>query len=307
MSNTSVIMSLAKVLVAAAWADGTITNDETNSLKDLLFHMPGMTAQDWAEIDIYVESPVEEAERQRLITELEERLSSVEEKNLVIQALDQLVETSDGVGEAELMVVNEIKAEIQNAKTGSSHRWNLFARSSVKQRSESLQNLPNRELFLDDFVKNKIFYDVNRRLKIENSAQVISESELRKLCLAGGLLARIAYVDGQIKDVEAQVIQQGIQRFWMISEVEAALVLEVALSNVSQGLDLYRLNRQFFECTSDDERLRFLNALFVVAASDGFVTNDEIEEIRSIALGLLMTHEQFIDAKLKIPREQREI
>jgi len=66
MSNTSVILSLAKVMIAAAWADGVISNEEINCLKDLLFHMKGMTAQDWAVIDIYVESPVEAAERQRL-------------------------------------------------------------------------------------------------------------------------------------------------------------------------------------------------------------------------------------------------
>ena len=58
MSNSNVMLSLAKVMVAAAWADGVITNEEINSLKDLLFHLKGITAQDWAEIDIYVETPV---------------------------------------------------------------------------------------------------------------------------------------------------------------------------------------------------------------------------------------------------------
>ncbi len=99
-------------MVAAAWADGVITNEEINSLKDLLFHLKGITAQDWAEIDIYVESPVEEAERQRLVEELEARLSSPEEKNQAIQALDQMVQSGGAVGEQELAVVNEIKAEI---------------------------------------------------------------------------------------------------------------------------------------------------------------------------------------------------
>ncbi len=43
MANSPVIMALAKVMVAAAWADGDVSLDEVNSLKDLLFHLPEMS------------------------------------------------------------------------------------------------------------------------------------------------------------------------------------------------------------------------------------------------------------------------
>ncbi len=62
MTDKTVILNLAKVLVASAWADGQISNDEINSLKDLTFHLPGMTAADWVQIEIYIDSPVGEAE-----------------------------------------------------------------------------------------------------------------------------------------------------------------------------------------------------------------------------------------------------
>jgi hypothetical protein len=45
--------------------------------------------------------------------------------------------------------------------------------------------------------------------------------------------------------------------------------------------------------------------LFTIAVQDGQVSYDEIEEIRTIAYVLKLTHKQFIDAKLTIPREQR--
>lgn len=44
--KTNVIMALAKVMIAAAWADGSVNNDEINSLKDLLFQLPEMTDSD---------------------------------------------------------------------------------------------------------------------------------------------------------------------------------------------------------------------------------------------------------------------
>jgi len=56
MANENVIKAIAKVMIAAAWVDGEITNDEINSLKDLLFRLPDMTASDWAELDIYRDS-----------------------------------------------------------------------------------------------------------------------------------------------------------------------------------------------------------------------------------------------------------
>jgi uncharacterized tellurite resistance protein B-like protein len=96
-----------------------------------------------------------------------------------------------------------------------------------------------------------------------------------------------------------------LQQAWGISLAAAGVVAQVAVSEIGKGLDYYRLTRQFFESTSEDERLRFLDALFAVTIGDGHATEEEIEEIRAISHGLLLTHDQFIAAKLKIPRELR--
>jgi uncharacterized tellurite resistance protein B-like protein len=305
MPNANVILSLAKVMVAAAWADGVISNEEINSLKDLLFHLKGITAQDWAVIDLYVESPVEEVERQRLVSELEAALSSSAEKEQAIQALDQMVRDAGSVGAEELAVVDEIKASIQNAKVGGMGRWSLFTRNRVENRSQIVQNAPNREKYLDDFVKNKIYYDVIRRMEQDHIPQDISEGDLRKLSLAGGLMARVAYADRDVTDAENQVILGALQKYWGSSQDEAAIIVEMAASEVCKGLDYYRLTREFFDVTTENERVRFLDALFAVGAGDGQASFEEIEEIRTIANGLLLSHQQFIDAKLKLPASQR--
>ena len=70
-------------------------------------------------------------------------------------------------------------------------------------------------------------------------------------------------------------------------------------------MDYFRLTRQFFECTTEEERLRFLDVLFGITAADGGATFEEIEEIRSISNVLKLTHQQFIDAKLKSARVTR--
>ena len=94
-------------------------------------------------------------------------------------------------------------------------------------------------------------------------------------------------------------------RHWLLPEAQATLVAEVAASEIGRGLDYYRLSREFFECTDEDERVRFMDVLFAVADGDGRVSYEEIEEIRTIANVQKLSHKQFIDAKLKIPRERR--
>jgi uncharacterized tellurite resistance protein B-like protein len=128
---------------------------------------------------------------------------------------------------------------------------------------------------------------------------------LWKLSLAGGLLARVAFIDKEVGQPEFDMMVKAMGDFWRISEFQANLVAEVAVSDISKGLDDYQLSSQFFECTTSDERLSFLDALFAVAAGKGSVSFQEIEEIRSIATVLKLTHQQFITAKLKIPLELR--
>jgi uncharacterized tellurite resistance protein B-like protein len=302
MANSSVINALAKVLIAAAWADGTVSYEEINSLKDLLFQLPEMTASDWAELDIYIETPVGDAERSRLVAELQDALQSPQDKALAVDAVDSLINADGELSDEELAAAEEIKSAIQDVNVGL---FGSMSKMLVKRRSNVIANVPNRELYLNDFEKNKIYYKVSRRLELDNSSIDIPDSELRKLSFAGGLMARVAYVDRDIQDSEFEAMEIAIEKNWGIPEVQATLVAEVAASEIGKDLDYYSISRGFFESTTQDERLRFVDVLFAVADGDGGVSHYEIEEIRTIATVLKLSHKQFIDAKLKIPRERR--
>ncbi len=305
MPRSDAIMALAKVMIAAAWADGSVNNDEMNSLKDLLFQLPEMTASDWAELDIYIETPVGDAERERLVADLQASLASSEDKAMALTMIDELVSADGEITAEERESVEEIKSAIQEARVGVFGGMGKFLGNSMNRRSQAVENAPNRELYLDDYVKNKVFYDVSRRLELDDTDIDISELELRRLSLAGGLMARVAYVDHEVQEGEFDSMVAAIQENWGLSDIQAALVAESAVSAITKGLDYYRLSRQFFERTTEDERVHFMDALFAVADGDEGVSYMEIEEIRTIAIVLKLTHKQFIDAKLKIPRERR--
>jgi len=305
MAGSETIIALAKVLVATAWVDGQVSNEEINSLKDLLFHIPEMTASDWAEIDIYIDSPVDEAERHRLLEDLIARLASPEDKELALETVDRLVQADGEISDSEREAAEDLKSGIREAHVGVDRGFSRFLRGSTRKRSQAVANVAGREAHLDDFVKNKVYYKVTERLGQESAVIDIPEGQLRKLSLAGGLMARIALVDQQVPDSEHQSIVRALQTNWGLPVDQATLVAEVATSEISKGLDYFRLTRQFFECTTEEERVRFLDVLFAVTTSDGRASYDEIEEIRTIANGLKLTHQQFIEAKLKVPADLR--
>jgi uncharacterized tellurite resistance protein B-like protein len=303
--KSDAIKALAKVMIAAAWADGEISIEEMNSLKDLLFHLPEMTASDWAELDIYIETPVGDAERARLVADLQSSLRTSQDKELAMAMIDELAGADGDISAEERASVEEIKAGIREANIGVLGSMGNFLGRSVNRRSKAVSAAPNRELYLDDYVKNKVYYSISRRLELEETAIGIPDKELRRLSLAGGLMARVAYVDQEVQEGEFDSMVKAIKGSWQLTDIEAALVAETAVSTITQGLDYYRLSRRFFESTTEEERVRFMDALFAVADADGRVSYEEIEEIRTIATVLKLSHKQFIDAKLKIPRERR--
>lgn len=298
MTKSTVILPLAKVMIAAAWADGSITNEEINNLKDLLFQIPDMTAKDWAELDIYIDSPVGEAERARLVVNLQSSLTDRKDQELALTMIDQLAHADGEIPEEEEAVVEEIKAAIREANANRLVNIGRFLGNSVRRRSQSTQSAPNRELYLEDFQKNRIFYNISRRLELNESQIEIPEPELRRLSLAGGLMARVAFVDGDVQVGEFDSMVEAIQDQWGLSDIHSALVVEVAVSEIGKGMDYYQLTRRFFLLTTEDERLRFINVLFAVADGDGRISYEETEEIRAIANVLKLTHKQFIAAKM---------
>jgi uncharacterized tellurite resistance protein B-like protein len=310
MSDKNLILTLAKVIIAAAWADGEMTLEEINSLKELLFRLPRaggvqLTGREWARLEMYIESPVGAAERARLVELLQAALRRPKDRALALSALEDLIQADGVVTDEERAVVEEIKAAIEAVDLGMIRQLGRLIRGTAQRRSQVVANAPNREEYFEDFIKNKVYYAVQQRLNLGQVELDIPEADLRKLSLAGGLMARVAHVDREVTEDEFDRMVHALQSGWDITPEAAAFVAEVAVSAVSAELDYFRLTRQFSTNTTEDERVRFLDVLFAVADADGRVSHDEIEEIRRIARSLNLTHKQFIGAKLKIPRERR--
>lgn len=313
MSEREIILKLARVIIAVAWSDGEMSNDEVNCLKDLLFTMRQsgfddvlqISGQEWARLDMYIETPVDEAERGRLVADLQNALRSPDEKQFALNALQRMAEADGVVSDGEKDAVAAISEAIESVEMGFLGGLQRVVGGAMQRRADAVAGAPNREAYFDDFIKNKVYYSVSQRLRENDRELNISDEDLRTLSLVGGLMAKIAQLDRQVTEAEFESMINIIQTNWNLGLEEATFVTEVAVSSIDVTYDTFRMMREIATGASIEERQRVLVTLFAVANSDGDMSFDEVEEIRMIARGLDLSHKDFIDAKLKVLGERR--
>ena len=116
MPNKNLILTVARVAIAAAWADGKITPSERESLKDLMFRLPhidtqsaiALTADDWNQLEMHIETPVTAEQRQQFVDELKTHLDTVADKKAVLAAVANLVRADESLTDEEVQMAEAI-------------------------------------------------------------------------------------------------------------------------------------------------------------------------------------------------------
>jgi uncharacterized tellurite resistance protein B-like protein len=297
MDDDELILSLARVVVASAWADGTIQAEEINSLKDLLFRIPNLTEDTWRRLDMYIDSPVSPAERDELLNDLAGRVRTDHDKQLVHEVLSSVLEADGSVSADERRFLDEAHQAVGAVRTGWLATLGRVVRPRLDKRSEICRS---REVEFEDYIHNRVFWEVSRRADSSETTSNMDDAALRKCCLAGAMMARIAHVDREVTDAERDQVHTSLVQYGKMAPEQAAVVANVALSEAGMKADEFRTKRRFYDQSTVPERILFITSLFAVAAADGDPSHDEIEEIRQIADGLRITHTQFISAKVDV-------
>jgi len=306
MADNRFILELGKLLIAAAWADGTLSTTEINGLKELLFQLPDISGEEWMELELYMASPVGEAERQRLLDRVLGRMGSAGDKALALEALEKLMLPESSGGDQQTEVVQQLRDDLEQGSGGFMDHLRRPFRRILNIRGQQYTEEHDRESRLEDFIKNTIYFQVTMELRDRGITFDLPDAEIRKLCLAAGLMARVAGVDHVVSSEETTVMGGILQRHWTLTEEQAQLVAETSHHRIFRGLDSVRLVKRFKDLTTRIERKEFLHCLFEVANAVDQTSFEEIEEIRSIAQGMDLSHQDFLDAKLAIPREDRK-
>lgn len=298
-------MALAKVIIAAAWADGELSLDEINDLKRLLAELGqtsgnlALTAEEWAELEIYLHSPVEAAERARLIADLRDLIVTPSDRQIAINAIDRLLAADRVMTPAERAVAQEIHAALDHDNHSLLHQIGRAFRLALGIRARG----PNREDLLPEFLRNRIYYTLHMRLGKHIDGLGVDQHDVYTLALAGGLLARVARVDAEVTPAEHDQIVAILEEWWHLDHARATLVAEVALAESAASLDFFRLSKEFAESTTVEQRERFLDALFAVAIADGELSSAESAEISRITAAINLPHDRFVAARMRLPRQ----
>ncbi len=297
MQERKQIFNLAKLMIAAAWADGELSNDEINALKDLLFMIPDITMDEWKKLELYMASPVGQEEADMLLEKVLNDISTEDDKKLIIDSLTKLVNADGILSDEEAEFLEQVKIAVDEKKTGLfSQLGNLLGGSVIKR----MGNVKDREEMLDDFIHNTVYFKLVKELEARGKQIKLSEEQIRVMSLAAALMARTAWADDKISSSEKEEIKNILMVNWSLQENEADLVTEISCASVTTGIDYYRLTRTFYDSAGFDDRKLLIYSLFRIAASAGDISAKEIEDIRAVANAFKLDHKDFIDAKLAV-------
>jgi len=227
------------------------------------------------------------------------------DKAFAIETLEKLFRCDGKFTCEEEELLEKLKGDISNVSTGLFPSIANAFKSAINRRDEGVRASCLREEKLEDYVRNPIYYDLTQRQKASAVTLDKPETEVRKLCLATGLLSHAANVDDGISPAERDTMKSILVEDWGLAKEQAELFVSIGCDRTTRGLDCFRLSHGFFECTTIAERRKFLKTLFRIANATDKTSNDEIEAIRRVAKSLKLSHKDFIDAKLTVPREDR--
>jgi uncharacterized tellurite resistance protein B-like protein len=275
-------------LIAAAWADSRISQFEINYLKGLAKRF-NLTDDDWLELQPYLEDRPAAEDIDALFKDLLSRIATPLGRNQVVEHLEQMLEADPGITADEHDFLEEYVFVLKQASTVQLLAGRLKG---------LFQKRPQAALVdIDEFIKNKIFFKLQRRLGVAAVTPA-----MYRLCLLGGLMGVVAQADGEITTTELQEIRHRLSSLGQFESDALETLMAIIEEESVRGLDRSRLISQYTSPLNFEERIDLLDLLFAVAAADGGLTHAELEELRGMSAAMNVSHRQYINAKLRAKR-----
>ena len=299
MSDSQKI-SFLRVLIAAAWADGEITYEEMNAIKEY-FRQLDLTDDEYTALEPYLTDPLPDHEA-RLVIEDFLRGASGGERETVLAALRDLFAADGDLDPAEVDFMDELERGQEQISTVAVFvgRLKQLWRGKSEGSGAGDDGRFRRSELVDEFVRNRVLYQVKRRLlEAGGDLDADAEDELRWVCALGALLGRVALADRDFADVEKERIAEVLDSSGGLHRRDVVLVTDIVESEILRGVDSFPFVRELADAAGPRDRERVLALLFEVAAADGDISHAESEEIRAIAKALKLDREQVNAARAR--------
>jgi len=300
MNDVDLSLALARVVAVSAWSDGDVGLRERDCWKDLIYLLPGLDLARWRRLEKLLDSPITPSVQTRYLNALANYLGDESARENAIYALERMMQADAAVRDDEFKLMN-----LFVNKFGGAPVENLRILSRLMERPMELRLVAASRVEEEFAPVGEV---VEGRIEDWREGDLgfgdLKEAELRRLCLAGILIASVIHADDYIDQRElCTAIEFLIQR-WRLRREQAEFVMIVSLSDAFSDLDNLRVCRWLFEITDLRQRKVFLELLFEIASVDGELHQAEIDEIMQICANLHLDHADFQRCLERIDSEQ---
>jgi uncharacterized tellurite resistance protein B-like protein len=135
--------------------------------------------------------------------------------------------------------------------------------------------------------------------KIVDALDRLPPDEARQIAAFAYVLSRVAHADMNISAEETRAMEQIVRELAGLAEEQAILVVQMAKTQslLFAGTENFLVTREYKRLATREDKLKLLECLFAVSASDESISAAENQEIRRIAGELDLDHQDFIDAR----------
>ena len=135
--------------------------------------------------------------------------------------------------------------------------------------------------------------------KLDEQFHAIDDDVLSTCACYAGLLAKVAYADLEISEVEITKMKKILSSLTHLNNETINVIVEIAINDMNElsGIEDHFYTQGLTNTLSEKEKSDLLIALFALAATDEDVAEAEVESIRSIATGLNLGRPHFVAAK----------
>ena len=142
--------------------------------------------------------------------------------------------------------------------------------------------------------------DTDTVRKIVRALDEMEPDRARYVAAFAYILSRVARADLNISKLETQEMERQVVRLSGLPEEQAILVVQIAKTQATLfgGTENFLVTQEFNQMATPEQKAALLRCLFAVAAADQNISGVEDREIKLISNELLLTHDDYISARL---------
>lgn len=280
-------IALGKTLIAAAWVDGELNDQELDCLKSLILQMPQITFDDWRKLKIYMAYPITTPEQNSIVESFTEKVYLKGHQKLAWNSLLQVLQADGSVNFEEKAFAVELENALEESSGSFLRKIKYFLFQAKIENAPAWQKTsPGRDKFIHEFFDNPVYFIFRKAILKEGLEVPHSKPELQKVCLLAAILCWFAKSDDKLSLSEEAFILKILIEHCEIQRNLSECIFKVGKSIDVTELQLSELTSSFADTTPQIERNDFFVIISKMILIDSSLSPQELECLRTVALYL---------------------